>query len=150
MTRPRDQNQNLKTDVLSDCVVIITYIEPTMIFSLLRLVRNETDDDVPYYAGTYSYEKYMGERFSDEMPYVYGSFRSDAPWLWRVPDEIVTELVCLETKKELQDLARAWKESDSDLKRLTLTVLKKMLADLQQASIEAARTKKKVFLYIST
>lgn len=95
--RKHDAN-DLALESINGCLFSLWYVEPGSVFDLLRLFRGETEDDVPYYSGTYSYEKYMSERFWEEMPYVYGGNESSGPWLTQVPVDVVKGLAELETK----------------------------------------------------
>lgn len=147
------KNESLRSKTVGGCYAIITIdLYPVMLRTLLRVIRDESYDDFPYPAKTYKQEKLLLKKVDEEVPYVYGDTNSAPPLLWQIPQEIVEHLAEIETKKEISELARQWQKTFDKYTKpwCTLKVTENLLKDLQYASVEAVRIKKKAFLYCST
>lgn len=88
---------------------------------------------------------------SKEIPCLYGNVNSGAPWLWRIPEEIVEHMAEIRPR-EISKLAKVWlKIFDRNATPwCSLEVTENLLNDLQYASNEAIKANKKAFLYCST
>lgn len=120
----------------------IAMLDPTMLASLLVLIRDGEESDHPYG----NLEKILEE----EMPLIFGSDESDGPWLWQMPDEIVSFLSEKETENKLPNLAMSWKNRDTTISDWELEYVEALLASMKKAADEARRIKELVFVYVCT
>lgn len=151
MKAPKDEIN--RGEKVRDFIVVITIdLYPIMLRTLLRIIRDEPYTDFPYPAKSYKQEKLVLKKLDNQIPYFYGDSNSKPPWLWEVPQEIIEHLAEIETKKEMSELAKLWQNTFDQYTKpwCTLKTTESLLKDLQYASVEATRSKKKTFLYCST
>ena len=76
-----------------------------MLRVLLKIVRNESDDEIPFPPTTLAQEKTFEKSLKTEVPCVY-----DEPfqWLWHIPQDIVTHLAAIQSSQDIVGLAQTW------------------------------------------
>jgi len=150
MTNPKDES--LRTETMSGCfVMVVISLDPVMLRTLLRVIRDESFADFPYPPKTRIEEQCVEKKLAEDLPIIHAE-GSEPPWLWQIPSEIAEHLVNIKTKKEISRLAKLWRETFDHrfAESFSLKSAQGLIEDLQQASILALRSDKRVFLYCST